>query len=273
MENLDEIRAQIKEEESSTQACHNCRQAKGTFKCGRCGARYCSKECQRIHFPAHRAYCDGIAKNVSGADEKDLQQKFGKVQQFKSHEWFAKHRVEIALLARSLIPPQAFLSQVLLLVVSECSACPLGSCKLKCESSKPPGGFRIVSAAIQVRPIPRANISEAIEELLKRAALKGAALSARGRLVVMTDKVLLSSYCLTVLLSYCLTVLLSYCLLIISFYDKNDKSVAQFCFTDSYEAHTVPRQYTATQLLGVINRDEKYAVPEMRRQLMVSRTL
>jgi hypothetical protein len=204
MEILEEIRAQIREEESSTQACHNCRQAKGTLKCARCGAKYCSKACQRIHFPAHRAYCDTRAEYVTGVDEdsvKDLVQKVEKQLQFKSHEWFAKHRVEIALLARALIPPQAYLSQVLLLVVSECSNCPLGSCQLKCESSKPLGGFRIVRAEIEVRAkCPRANISEAIEELLARPS--AASLSERGRLVMMTDKVILPSYCLTVLLSF-----------------------------------------------------------------------
>jgi hypothetical protein len=169
---------------------------------------------------------------------KDMVQKTGKLLQFKSHEWFTKHWVEIALLARALIPPQAYLTQVLLLVVSECSNCPLGSCQLKCESSKPPGRFRIVRAWIEVRPIPRANLSKAIEALLNRPS--AACLDERGRLVMMTD--------------------------------KNDKSVTQFCFTDNCEEESTHR-YTATQLLGVINRDEKYAVPEMRRQLMASRTL
>ncbi|KAJ1402934.1 hypothetical protein B484DRAFT_229687 [Ochromonadaceae sp. CCMP2298] len=114
-----------------------------------------------------------------GVEDEDLEQKSGSVVQM-SHKWFAQHKVEIALLARALIPPHAHLSQVLCLVLSDCSDCHLDSCT--CQS-RAPGGFRIVSAMIEVRPGITRELAT-VEEFIRRAALNGMVLSPMGRLVV-----------------------------------------------------------------------------------------
>jgi hypothetical protein len=215
---MEEIRRQIKAEETSNRACHNCRKT-ATCKCSKCGAPYCSKACQRSHFAAHRAHCDVNEKLFSEGDR-----------------WFLKHRVEIALLARALIPPEAHLTQVLYLVVNDCIDCHRGTCTCVESSGQPPGGFHIFSASIFVRPVAHAGISEGVE----RTISEGFNFCEKGRMVAMCEA-------------------------------KNNALFVQWCYTDSYQEET----YTATQLMRVINRDEKYAVPEMYRCLtpLVSLTL
>jgi hypothetical protein len=234
MASMEEIRRQIKEEETGTLACNGCREAVGTFKCGRCGAPYCSKACQRSHYPAHRAYCERNAETVSDCDGKDVVKKSSRVM-VKSQKWFIKHRVQFALLARALIPPEAYFSQVLILEVNECIDCHRGTCTCVESSGLPLGGFHICAASIEVRPIQDKGLSDAIENVIKN----GFNFNARGRMVALIDN------------------------------SQNFSVIStQWCYTDSLRD-----AYTATQLLQVINRDEKYAVPDFNRQCMVILTL
>jgi hypothetical protein len=178
------------------------------------------------------------AKTVSGENDKDLTQNSSQVV-FKSQtswKWFSKHRMEIALLARALIPPEEYLSQVLTLEVNDCIDCIRRTCTCVESSGQPPGGFHICGAWIDVRPLSDPQLSLIVESVISA----GFNFSEKGRMVALCDL-------------------------------KSNTLFVQYCYTDSYQEET----YTATQLIRVINRDEKYAVPEMYRRLrpLVSLTL
>jgi hypothetical protein len=230
---MEEHRKQIKAEQTGELSCANCQGTEGRgahFRCGRCAAPYCSRDCQLSHLSAHRAHCDQTVHALSGTNSKDLVQKDCSLVQRKSQKRFFKERITIALLARILIPPQEHLSQVLIVEVNNCVDCHVGTC-LCAESSEPPhGGFHICAAEIRLRkPGGKDDISLGIEAVIKQ----GWGFSAKGRLVAMSEA-------------------------------KANTLDFQYCFTDSNEDS---RDYTATQLLRVINRDEKYAVSEMHRVL------
>ncbi|KAJ1432042.1 hypothetical protein B484DRAFT_448020 [Ochromonadaceae sp. CCMP2298] len=224
---MEEHRKQIKAEETGDKGCANCQTTAAHFKCGRCHVvPYCSRDCQLSHLSAHRATCDQSVQALSNADSKYLVQKDSTTVQRKSQKWFNKERISIALLARALIPSGEYLSQVLYLEVNDCLDCHRGTCR--CErSTPPPGGFHICAASIKLRqPEGEDPLSVGIEALIKQ----GWGFSEKGRLVAVGNA-------------------------------KNNALLVQWCFTDSCEES----KYTATQLLRVINRDAKYACPEMNR--------
>jgi hypothetical protein len=125
-----------------------------------------------------------------------------------------------------LIPSEEYLSQVLYLEVNDCLDCHRGTCHCE-QSTPPPGGFHICAIHIDLRqPGGEDPFSCGIEAVIKQ----GWGSSEKGRLVALVDL-------------------------------KTNALYAQWCFTDSCEES----KYTATQLLRVINREEKYVCPEMNR--------
>jgi hypothetical protein len=62
----DEVRttlADLQEQWDKLTHCGACRATNAKLKCGRCGAaRYCSKECQKNHWPTHKELCQKLTK-------------------------------------------------------------------------------------------------------------------------------------------------------------------------------------------------------------------